>query len=492
MTGQRAILGAAAVLFPIILALGAEREASRKIDLSPEPKPKQERAVVVSPNGALIAAAQPVAPMSGRPPFELRVWDAASGKELHNFKEKMNYEVSEVLFSADNKTVVTSSVRLLMERRPPRREDRGKPPGPEVFRTGSELKFWDLEGGKLRSSLSLPFSVSLFALSPDGQSVAIEEWKPPSGPGARSGDYAVVRLYDVSTAKPKVRATLPAATEPVTACTGIHFFPNSKALAAILCKRKGLQFVWEVAVWDAVSGKSQGNLLELKDTTEIEYQIERSIWSSDPAMFAVTASRKEKTDNGKAVYETGIWDASSFRDGKRTSLKHEDPLSHIVFSPDGQLALTVSRFGQKDEKPFHYAQLWDLAAGKEMPIPSHKDLIGDIIAQFSPDSKYVALADNEGRLKVLDVAQRMQLLAYEATRPARFDPLVFSPDSKILASVEKRNTVKLWDLTTGRDLATCTPTIDFAAKRDLRFSTNGKTLTAFDGKTLTQWEIESK
>jgi WD40 repeat protein len=408
---------------------------------------------------------------------------------LHNFKDKLGYDVAEVAFSADGKTVVTSSTRLRTERPPPRREDRGKPSGADA-RNGAELRFWDAEGGKLRCTLTVRVPVGLIAVAPDGQTVAIEESVAPAGGGAgRPGDFTVLRLYDVSAPKWKLRATLPGANEPVTGCTALHFFPNGKSLAAVLCKRKGLQFVWEVAVWDVTTGKSQGNALELKDTPETEYQIERLVFSSSPALFAVTASKREKSDNAKAAHETGVWEASKFRDGKLTTLKHEDPLSHIFFSPDRQLALSVCRFGQRDEKPFHYAQLWDLGSGKEVPIPPHKDMVGDLTAQFSPDSRFIALADGEGRLKVVDATQRTLLLTYEASRPARFDPLVFSPDSKTLASVEKRNTVKLWDLTSSRELATCTPTIDFGSKRDLRFSSDGKTLTAFDGKSLTQWEV---
>src|SRR5262249_36479105 len=129
MSVHRAIIGGFVLLLPIVLSTAVEKEPLRKVDLSPEPKVKQDHAIALAPNGSSVAGAQAVSTMSGRPPYELRVWDAVNGKEIANSKDKLNYEVAELQFSADGKTVLTSSVRLLAERRPPRREDRGKPPG---------------------------------------------------------------------------------------------------------------------------------------------------------------------------------------------------------------------------------------------------------------------------------------------------------------------------------------------------------------------------
>src|SRR5262249_50075316 len=123
MNGHRAIVGGILLLLPIVLSAAVETDPLRKVDLTPEPKVKQDHAMAIAPNGSWVAGAQAVSSMSGKPPFELRVWDATNGKEVANSKDKLGYEVMDLQFSADGKTLLTSSGRLLTERRPPRRED---------------------------------------------------------------------------------------------------------------------------------------------------------------------------------------------------------------------------------------------------------------------------------------------------------------------------------------------------------------------------------
>jgi len=98
-------------------------------------------------------------------PRVVKLWDAASGKELHSIVHESR--ILCLAFSADSQVVATGS-------------------------EGGELRLWDVATGKERASLPQTSYVHAVAFAPDGKSLA-----------AATHD-GVVRLWDLSQVlKPK-------------------------------------------------------------------------------------------------------------------------------------------------------------------------------------------------------------------------------------------------------------------------------------------------
>jgi WD40 repeat protein len=128
-------------------------------------------------------------------------------------------------------------------------------------------------------------------------------------------------------------------------------------------------------------------------------------------------------------------------------------LRALAFSPDGQLLASAGG----DESGGDEIVLWSPATGVRRSTFTHR--AGTISAlAFSPDSASLAVGEEDGRIRILDVRNGEEQVAF-AGRPGRVTCLAYTFDGKALISMvegDPEAEVRRWDVKTGesRDLFT--------------------------------------
>ncbi|MFE5594913.1 protein kinase [Streptomyces sp. NPDC056549] len=119
-------------------------------------------------------------------------------------------------------------------------------------------------------------------------------------------------------------------------------------------------------------------------------------------------------------------------------------------------------------------------------------------AEFSQDSRYIAVGDQDGgvalwhssTLEIADVLGRSEVNFDNATRD-----LTFSPDGSLLASVDDYATITLWDVASRKKAGTLHG--DKSQKKSyamdcLSFSQDGRTLAFSANRTIALWDVKSR
>jgi WD40 repeat protein len=284
------------------------------------------------------------------------------------------------------------------------------------------------------------------AFSPDGKTLA-------SGSGFWDSPSAVT-IWDVASGKVRVKV---GEEMPVRS---VAFSPDGKLLATG-------EFDKTAKLRDAATGRVQITL------QGHDHLVNSVAFSPDGRILA-------SSDLGNTI---NLWEVST--GNLRITLQgHTDEVPKVAFSPDGRTLVS----GSKDRT----ARLWDVATGRELRIlQGHQDLV-ECVA-FSPDGKLVATGSWDKTVKLWDAASGKEVRVFHGhTLPVL--SLAFSPDGQVLATASGEwgdpsisadtpgpGEVKLWDLTTGKELATLRDHKDRIWA--VTFSPDGKTLAtgSWDG-----------
>jgi WD40 repeat protein len=118
------------------------------------------------------------------------------------------------------------------------------------------------------------------------------------------------------------------------------------------------------------------------------------------------------------------------------------------------------------------------------------ETFGNILSvAFSPNGKLLAMGDTRDTIRLWLVAENEQLFTCEG-HTDWVQSVAFSPDSQILASGSDDCTVRLWDVTTGECLRIFSGHNHWV--RSVAFSPDGLTLaSSSDDKTVRLWEVET-
>jgi RNA polymerase sigma factor (sigma-70 family) len=278
-----------------------------------EEKETAIRAIAFSPDKKHAAIAG-FRPSEGTPASFVRILDMQTWAVEQELDEVPG--IDHLAFSPDGKTLVMGGSNSLAK-------------------TGSFVKFWDVQGEKLRGGTKLAeefppeteqgeWRARCLAFSPDSGLLAAAEW------GERS-KRARVQLYDVKTGEPKREIDLGDMKEAFI--FRVTFTADGKQL---------LSACGPVKLWDAHTGKE----LRTFDTKGLETY---SVAVSPDGQYLATSGFRKKKD--ETVYEILLWDAKT-GEVKQTLPPWRSPsmwTSSLTFSPDGK-SLAVSGTTDPDVK----------------------------------------------------------------------------------------------------------------------------------------------
>jgi RNA polymerase sigma factor (sigma-70 family) len=477
-------------------------------------------ALALSPDGKLLAT------RAGD--NKVRLWEAASGKELHVLRgEGESSGLWGFDFAPDGKTVVTAGDDGLLRFWDPatgreRHHVEGNPHGVRCVAFSADGKLlavgggdmqvdlWDAAGRKrLRrfGQVGAPLTPEQAVLSPlrevvfcpDDKVLAVL-YRQPDAAGLNP-NINCLELFDVATGRslhkigvPLMRARRPAFSDAesvfwignrgkvyLRAVDGgrvIREFDDGAIadLLALSPDRRTLAVAsWQsIRLWETATGK-KGRVLE--DSA----QIKGLAFSHDGKTLA--AGRFDGTFQ--------LWNTATGEKLLEVPTGHEGAVRGLASSPDGKTLATCCDGG--------VVRLWQVATGKELRRWKTPTLaggpsgpLGPISVAYSPDGKTLVAALWDGSVRLWDPATGKEIGRF-AGRPGAHlweSHLRFSPDGKLLAMRDSEGVVRL--LTRGGDevrtLQAALPWQDCGPSA-LAFSPDGRLLAGSLGAEVRLWEV---
>jgi len=306
-------------------------------------------------------------------------------------------------------------------------------PDGHTLASGSQdntIKLWDVASGQLLRKFSgHAGEIATVAFSPDGHTLA-------SG-----SDDKTIKLWDVATGH-----ELRTLTGHSALIYAVAFSPDGRILASCSADKS-------IVLWEVASGKALNTITgAASDVTDVAF-------SPDGRTLA----------SGSADQTVKLWEVATGKEVRTFA----DAAGPVAFSFDGRTLAAVS-----DEKTI---KLWDVATGQVLrEMPGDPDELESIA--FSPDGRTLASGGWDKTVKLWDFASGQKLRTL-AGHTDQVESVAFSPAGDVLASGNS-STLKLWGLTTGRNLVTLT-----GGNGPVSFNPGGNVLASGNGTNIKLWQI---
>ena len=353
----------------------------------------------------------------------IRLWDAATGKEIPRYKAAQCWCVTCLAFSPDGNILVSGghddAIRLwetatgkeITSGEAPQGRIQSlaiSPDGKTLVSSSDDrtIRFWDLASGKeLRRLTRRSGQISTIAFSPDGKTLACA-----CGDEFFAGKDNGVRLWDVSSGGEIGRLG-----DPNIPINVVVYSPDGKTLAW------GDNFN-TIRLWDIAARKE---IIQL-----------RSALADNVYALAFSPDGKRLISaGGDAIVH--VWDVAAGKELRQLA-GHGNIILSAVLSPGGDMVASASRDGT--------IRLWQLATGKIHRL-FRGGPQGFHAVAFSPDGKTLASGeDGEGSVKLWEVASgkvRGEFRGHKGGVRA----LVFADGGTRLISGSDDTTILVWDVT---------------------------------------------
>ncbi|KAG9016696.1 hypothetical protein FRB90_002451 [Tulasnella sp. 427] len=286
----------------------------------------------------------------------------------------------------------------------------------------------------------------------------------------------MIHFRDAETGEP-LRAPLDGHGEIIRS---IAFSPNGKILAA------GSRYQ-TIRLWDAESGLILGEPL-----TGHSDAVSSVAFSRDSAILA------SGSDDGTVRF----WDLKTGAPTGRPLEGHESAVNSVSFSPTSAALATAS-----DDKTI---RLWDLETKRQLgePLRRHSDNV--YVAVFSPSGEVLASASRDMTICLWNVERGSLIGEPLAGHSGAVFFVAFSPNGQSLASLSSDQTIRLWDVGAKESLVKDKSEIDTPNRllqnspteehplghanvvNSVDFAPDGRILASgSNDETIRLWEVES-